>query len=513
MADSETYLLGVDIGTSGSTGIILDTELNVVDSATVSHDTSVPKPGWAEHDADEVWWSDFVQVTNRLLNTTAVPPADIAGVGVSAIHPALLPLNERGEPLRPAILYGVDTRSSEEIELLNERVGRKRIYEACGNALTFQSVGPKILWYKRNEPERFERTETFVDATGYVVAQLTGEYTMDNAIAAFFHPLYDPSELTWNNEMLAEMGLDRSRFPEPQWATDIAGYVTDEAAFKTGLAAGTPVITGTGDALASQVSVGAVDPGDAIFMYGTTGVIYATLAERRSTPELWSFPHCLEGKYAIAGGMATSGAIVRWFRDELAGPTVVEEGTGKASYDRLNERAAEIAPGSEGLMMLPYFSGERTPINDDSARGTITGLTLSHTAYHVYRAILEGIGYGFRHHVETMERADVSLERVLAIGGGARSDLWRQIVSDITDTTQQYVTNPIGSPLGGAYLAGLGTDVFDGIDRLTELTTIEESTRPDPETTAVYDEYYDVYRDLYPEIRTQMHRLASLGSD
>lgn len=513
MQTTDDYLLGVDIGTSSSTGIIVDTELDVVRSVSVEHDVSVPRPGWAEHDADEVWWSDFTRITQRLFEESDVSPDDVAGVGVSALHAAMLPLDDSGTPLRPAILYGVDTRSGEEIALLNEQLGEERIYETCGNALTFQSVGPKIHWYRRNEPGRFERTETIVDATGYVVSKLTGEYTMDNAIAAFFHPLYDPTELTWDDEMLAEMDLDRDLFPEPQWSTEVAGQVTADAAEATGLTGGTPVIVGTGDALASQISVGAVDPGDAIFMYGTTGVIYTTLAEQRSTPELWSFPHCLEGQYTIAGGMATSGAIVRWFRDEFGGDAVVGEGTGKASYSRLNERASALDPGSDGLVVLPYFSGERTPINDDSARGSVVGLTLSHTKYHVYRAILEGVGYGFRHHLETMEDANVPIDRVRAIGGGAQSDLWRQIVSDVTGVAQQYVANPVGSPLGGAYLAGLGTGVFDGLDHLRENTTVARTTKPNTAATETYDDYYEVYRDLYPAMKDEMHRLAALAGE
>ncbi len=162
---------------------------------------------------------------------------------------------------------------------------------------------------------------------------------------------------------------------------------------------------------------------------------------------------------------------------------------------------------------MPYFSGERTPINDELARGTITGLTLSHTKFHLYRAVLEGIGYGFRHHVETIDDAGFSIDRVKAIGGGAQSDLWRQIVSDITGVVQEYVSNPVGSPPGGAYLAGMGVGVFDDFEQLTELTEIETGTTPDKSAGSTYDEYYSIYRDLYPQIRDSMHRLAQLGNE
>ena len=248
-------------------------------------------------------------------------------------------------------------------------------------------------------------------------------------------------------------------------------------------------------------------------MYGTTGVIYTMLEEERTTSELWAFPHCVEGRYGLAGGMATSGAIVRWFRDQFGDSLDDRDAVGKARYSRLNAEASDIPPGSEGLMLLPYFSGERTPINDESARGTITGLTLSHTKFHLYRAVLEGIGYGFRHHVSAMNDAGFAIDRVRAIGGGARSDLWRQTVSDITGVTQEYVSNPVGSPLGGAYLAGMGVDVFDDFDKLTESTDVEAVTTPDDSVVDIYDECYSIYRDLYSQIRDSMHRLARLGNE
>lgn len=508
---SSEYVLGVDIGTSGATGIVIDSELNVLESVSTSHGVSYPNPGWAEHDAEENWWGDFTEITNRLLDRVDITPGDIAGVGVSGLAPTMLPLDEAGEPIRPAILYGVDTRSGEEIELLNEQLGEERIFEVAGNALTYQSVGPKILWYKRNEPDNFERTEKIVDTTGYITYRLTGNYTLDNATAGFFDPLYDPSELDWNEEMFNQMGLPEDILPETQWSTTLAGEVTPAASEATGLAAGTPVITGTFDALTSLISVGGVDAGDSVFMYATTGVVYTTLDEERQTPELWCTPHCLKDKYAIGGGMATAGAITEWYIDEFGTSLGDEDAVGKARYSVLNERAADIPPGSEGLLMLPYFSGERTPISDDSARGTITGLTLSHTKYHIYRAILESIGYGFRHHYETMTDIGVPIDDVLAIGGGAQSDLYRQIVSDVTGVTQHYVANPIGSPLGAAYLGGLGVDVFEDTELLEETTAVATTTEPDAEKTAVYDDYYATYRSLYDSIKDDMHRVAELG--
>lgn len=505
------YLLGIDIGTSSSKGVLIDQDENVIVADRIQHDVQTPNPGWVEHDADDVWWSDFKKLSQRLLDSSGIPPSQIASVGVSALHAAMLPLDMEGNPIRPAILYGVDTRSTDEIDILNEQIGKDRIYEVSGNSLTFQSVGPKILWYKRNEPENFNRTEKIVDATGYTVYKLTGNYTIDNAIAGFFHPLFNLSEIKWEEEMFYELGISEHLLPENKWSTEIAGQVTKDAAEETGLAEGTPVIVGTGDAIASQVSVGAVEGGDSIFMYGTTGVIYTTLEKARTTPGLWAFPHCLEGKYTIAGGMATSGAVVEWFRDEFGGEDIDNQGVGKKSFRTLNEKARQIEPGSDGLVLLPYFSGERTPMNDDSARGMLFGLTLSHTKPHVYRAILEGIGYGFRHHLDTMTDSGVPINRVLAIGGGAQSTLWRQIVSDITGIKQKYVSNPLGSPLGVAYLAGLGTGTFTDLDDIKESTEVVEETAPNSDLKERYDEYYSVYRDLYLETKESMHKLTELS--
>lgn len=503
----DEWLLGFDIGTTNSKGIIVDRDLEVVAAASVAHGVSTPNPGWAEHDPTDVWWGEFVEVVRELLSKPGVTPDRIAGIGISGLAPSVLPLDGAGEPLRPGILYGVDTRSGAEIDLLTDRIGEDRLTEVCGNGLSFQSAGAKLLWYKRNEPERYARTETVVDAVGYVVSQLTDEYVMDNGVASFYDPLYDLSGLEWSQEMIDAADLDPGMLPETKWSADIAGEVTSNAAEATGLAVGTPVVTGAVDAIAALLSVGGVDHGDTVFMYGTTGVVYTTVSEPHPVPDLWATPHCIEDTYAVGGGMATSGAITEWFVDQFT----ADSGVGSDPYDQLTEAATGIDPGSEGLVALPYFSGSRTPLNDDRARGAIVGLTLSHTEAHVYRAILEGVGYGFRHNVEAMDAADVPISRIFAIGGGARSDLWRQIVSDITGLKQAYVSNPLGAPLGGAYLAGIGTGVFDGFDRLREPATVSTTTTPDPDRTVTYDEYYDVYRELYPSITEQVHRLAELG--
>ncbi len=507
----DEWLLGFDIGTTNSKGVVVDRNLDVVAAASIPHGVSTPNPGWVEHDPIQVWWEEFVEVVGELLSQPGVSPDRIAGIGISGLAPSVLPLDAAGEPLRPGILYGVDTRSGAEIELLTDRIGADRLVEVCGNDLSFQSAGAKLLWYKRNEPERYARTETVVDAVGYVVSRLTDEYVMDNAVASFYDPLFDLRGLEWSREMIDAADLDPELLPETGWSADVAGEVTPAAAEATGLAAGTPVVTGTVDAIAALLSVGGVDHGDTVFMYGTTGVVYTTVSEPHPVSDLWATPHCIEGMYAVGGGMAACGALTEWFVDHFG----ADSGTNDAPdpYSRLADEAAGVDPGADGLVVLPYFNGSRTPLNDDRARGAIAGLTLSHTEAHVYRAILEGVGYGFRHNLEAMQAADVPIGRTFAIGGGARSDLWRQVVSDITGVEQAYVSDPLGAPLGGAYLAGVGTGAFDGYDRLREVAGVSTTTTPGPDRTAMYDEYYDVYRDLYPSMKAGIHRLTELGND
>jgi xylulokinase len=506
------YLLGIDIGTLGSKGIIVDYELNVVATQFIEHGLLIPKPGWAEQEADKIWWGDFRKLSKVLLKEAAIDPKDIAGIGVSALFADMLPLDKEGRSLRPGILYGIDTRASKEIKWIEEQIDKERIFDVCGNMLTSQSVGPKILWFKEHEPNKFKKTHKILSATGYIVFKLTGNFTVDNVIASFFHPFFNLSKIKWEDEIFEQIGIPRNLLPQNKWSTEIAGYITEEASKETGFAKGTPVIVGTGDALASLVSVGALKDREAIFMYATTGCIFTTLKEKATNPNLWSFAHCLKGKYSIAGGMATSGAIVRWFRDQFGyKEKKIEKEKKLDAYQLLDDQAVKIAPGSDGLIILPYFSGERTPLNDELARGTIIGLTLSHTKAHIYRAILESVGYGFRHHLDEMKKSKVLPKRVFAIDGGAKSALWRKIVSNITGVTQEYVSKPLGAPFGDAYLAGLGIGMFKDFKPLLSSVEIEDTTKPNIELKKKYDKYYLIYKKLYPHIKEDVHNLAKLS--
>lgn len=504
-------LMGVDIGTYSSKGVLTTPEGEIVAQATIEHDMSFPRPGWAEQDAERIWWGEFAQISRDLLERSRSRAEDVAGVAVSAIGPCLLPVGRDGRALRQGILYGVDTRATEEIAALEERYGSEVMYRKGGSVLSSQAVGPKILWLKRNEPDNYERAEFFHSASDYVVLRLTGEHVMDSYTASLYNPLFDLEAGAWSAEFADEI-VDLPRLPRVKWANEVAGKVTPDAALETGLAPGTPVTVGTVDAVAEAVSVGAVHAGDLMCMYGTTAFLILASERIAANEAMWAVNHALPGLYGVAAGMATTGALTRWFRDNFARDLEGVEAEGGNVYAVLAKQAGEAPAGSLGLVVLPYFSGERTPINDPRARGLICGLTLSHDRRHVYRAILEGTAYAINHNLEVMRAAGGQPSRIVAVGGGAKNLVWLQIVSDVSGVPQEVPAQTIGASYGDAFLAGLATGVVPSLDVLDSTWVKSERViEPDPRVHDLYREYYAIYRRLYDHTASDQHDLAALG--
>lgn len=503
-------LMGIDIGTYSGKGVLTTPEGEVLAQHTVEHGLAIPRPGWAEHDPDKTWWGEFAAISRTLLNRAGYSGPEVGAVAVSAIGPALVPVDQAGRALRQGILYGIDTRATREIADLNERYGSDTLYAAGGSVLSSQAVGPKILWLKRNEPETYQAALFFHSASDYIVLRLTGRHVMDAYTASLYNPLFDIAGGNWS-ERYAEGIVALERLPEVRWATDIAGKVTAEAAAETGLAPGTPVTVGTVDAVAEAVSVGAIHPGDLMCMYGTTAFFILATDRVAGHPAMWTVYHALPGLYGIAAGMATTGAVTRWFRDNFARDLLLE-GDGDRAYSVLAEEAAQAPPGSLGLVVLPYFSGERTPINDPEARGVICGLTLAHDRSHVYRALLEGTAYGITHNLDVMREAGGAPRRLVAVGGGAKNPVWLQIISDVSGLPQQVPAQTIGASYGDAFLAGYATGIIPSRDVLdTEWVHIDRTIEPNAQTHALYGQYYDVYRRLYADTLADQHTLARLA--
>jgi xylulokinase len=471
-------VIGVDIGTSSSKGVLVDLDGRVIASHVVEHAVQRPDPGRFEMDG-RVWWDEFVEIARQL-------GGDVQAVGVSGMGPCVLLTDEYDEPLRPAILYGVDTRSGRQIERLNERYGADEIQRRCGSRLSSQAAGAKVAWVADEEPDLFARARRLYMPSSFLARRLTGEYVLDHHSASQCTPLYDWLEQEWwLHEVAGPVEL-----PPLRWPGEAAGTVTAEAAAATGLPEGIAVITGTIDAWSEALSVGAQNAGDLMLMYGTTMFLVHTVPEPLTSPALWGTVGALPGTRNLAGGMATSGAITGWLRDLFG-----------SDYGALLDEAAAAGPGANGLLMLPYFAGERTPIMDPRARGLIAGLTLSHTRGDLYRAALEATGFAVRHNIEAIEEAGGDIRRIVAVGGGTQGGLWTQIVSDITGREQEIREQSIGAGYGAAWLAAQLVEPVS----IDDWNPVRETVGPRP---GPYEELYDLYRDLYPRTADTVHALA-----
>jgi len=486
------YTLGIDIGTFESKGVIADHNGAIIAMASAPHEMIVPQPGWAEHRPDQDWWGDFVAITRQLLADTKIDPTLIKSVACSAIGPCMLPVDAKGAPLMNGVLYGVDTRAQLEIDHLNALIGEEAILARCGNALTSQAVGPKILWLKNQRPELFAKTAKVLTSTSYLVWKLTGEYVIDHYTAANFAPLYDVDQLDWTADLAPDI-LPRDKLPDLKWSTEIAGQITAQAAAETGLAPGTPVTTGTIDAAAEAVSVGVQDAGDMMMMYGSTIFIITLTDERVRDPALWYAPWLTPGSHASMAGLATSGTLTHWFRDQFARDLPRD-----SAFPTLATEASASPPGANGLLMLPYFSGERTPIHSPQAKGTFFGLNLTHTRGDMYRALIEGIAYGTNHVVETYAAAGQRPTRLLAVGGGTKNQLWLQATSDISGLDQTLCDKTTGASYGNAFLAALAIGVANpgDISQWNPVAEIVTAAR-----NATYAKRYALFRRLYEQTK------------
>ncbi len=505
------YLLGIDIGTYESKGVLTTGAGEVVATAAVGHELSIPRPGWAEHDADAVWWHDCVTLCRRLLSESRVDPRQIGGVGVSAIAPCVLPVDADGRPLRPGILYGIDTRATDLIPELEQTLGREAIFRQGASHLSAQAAGPKIAWIRRHEPEVWEHAAMFLTGSGYLVYKLTGQQVIDHYTATGYGPLYDIRQGCWSPEMAAPI-TPLEKLPRLLWSVEVAGEVTAAAAQETGLAAGTPVIAGTADAAAEALSAGMCVPGDLMVMYGSSIFFIQKTAELVATERFWGAVFLEPGTFAVAGGMSTSGSLTRWFRDEFApDERRAEAGGGPNAYAALSDLAASSPLGAKGLLLLPYFSGERTPIHDPNARGVLAGLTLSHTRADVYRAVLEGVGHGIRHNIDMLREEGVAPQRILAVGGGTKNPLWLQIVSDIAGIEQYVPRQRLGACYGDAFMAAVGIGLYPATAQASEWTQYEAVIRPNASAHTAYAPYHALYRQLYDDTRRTVHELARLA--
>jgi xylulokinase len=499
-----SHLIGLDIGSSSTKAVLVSADGQLVAKSRLEHQISSPNPGWAEMDAESVWWGESVACIRKLVADSGVAPENIGAIGCSSIGGSFVPLDESGKPLRPGILYGIDIRARQQIEALNATFGSERILRMTGRELSTHSVGAKLLWYRENEPDLWSRTARIASPVSFLTGRLTGtaRHCIDYHTALSYHPLFSLTSQHWDADMVAHILGDAVELPEIAWPGDVVGGLSREASQLTGLVQGLPVVCGTADVISEALGAGVTNAGDTMIMYGSTLFIVTIASQFGTKPPMWPSFFVVPGLYTVLAGTSNAGSLISWFSEQFASDAPPGE------MARLFKRTSALPAGSEGLILLPYFAGERSPIFDPQATGVLFGLTHRHTKAHILRALLEGIAFTLRHNLEVLNANGCSPARFVASGGGANIPQLLQIASNVCGLTQGLVSNRDAAPLGAAYLAGLGAGAFSGFNDLhTKWLKPEEPVQPDSALQAIYDKTFQIYRELYDTNKTLMHAL------
>ncbi|MSP83544.1 MAG: carbohydrate kinase [Alphaproteobacteria bacterium] len=498
-------LLGIDIGTTSTIGILIEAGGGIVGTAARESTLYSDHPAWAEEDPGQ-WWDNACAVTRDLLR--GQDPAGVLGVGVTGMVPALVALDAQGRVLRRSVQQN-DARTAREIGEISAETSPAAFFAKTGNGINQQLVAPKLRWLERHEPDIFRRIATVMGSYDYIAHRLTGERTVERnwALEAGF---LDVAKGTVDPDLVALGHIADHVVPPMRASHAVIGRITAMAAAATGLRAGTPVVAGCADHVASAFVAGVIGEGDLLIKFGGAGDVLLATDRARPDPRLFLDHHIVPGLFLTNGCMAASGSVLKWVAREFAARDL-EAATGESVYARLDRQAEDCPPGAGGVVLLPYFLGEKTPIHDADARGTIVGLGLHHRLGHVWRAALEAVVYGFRHHIDVFGEIGLPVRRIVASDGGSASALWMQIAADALGAPVQLVTGHPGSSLGAAFVAGMGVGALDDWAAIGRFVTPGRVVHPNPATKGAYDEAYALYRELYDRLRPLFPRLARLG--
>ncbi|WP_394924534.1 FGGY-family carbohydrate kinase [uncultured Robinsoniella sp.] len=504
------YLLGTDIGTSGTKTILMDTEGKLIAQNLQEYDVLTPKPLWAEQ-----WpkvWADaaFTSIKNTV-KESGVNPQDIRGIAISGLYGGSgIPLDDRMQPVRPCMIW-MDRRADEETAWVLEKIGEEKLLEITHNGADPYYGYTKILWMKNHEPENWKKTKLFLPPNDYVIYKMTGEIAIDYSSAGNIGGIFDMNRREWSEEMMEAMGIPLSMMPQKiVESTDIVGGLTKEMAQELGLWEGMPVIAGGVDCGAANIGLGVFDSGVYAAAIGTS-MCAALISDKPVKGKgLIVWPYLYDAKklsYYFAGG-ATAGAIVKWFRNTICQfETEAEKAGGPRAYDVLNAAAEKLPAGSEGLVVLPYFMGERSPVWDSDAKGTILGLSLTHTKAHLYRAFLEAVAYSLRN---AMEATGEELgEYILLAGGVTKSKVWRQIFADVTGYPVVCPIYDVEANMGDVMLAGIGTGLLT-YEQVKQWQVLDEKIMPNQQNHEKYNDYYAVYQSIYEHLKEDMKKLSKI---
>lgn len=511
-------LLGIDFGTGGAKASVIDgDDGEVLSYAFREYPISHPKPGWSEHDAEN-YWSVACGLIQEVLRSSQSSPAAIVGVAVSSALPSMVLVDRAGEPVAAALNL-MDRRAVDEVDLVRELIGETVIESVNANRIEDHPSLVNLLWFKRHRPEVYGKVHKVLTIDGFVASRLTGRFTVNTCAAVFYGVAYDIRRLSFRQDILEQLGVPREVLPDLCDGTEVIGQVTGHASQSTGLSAGTPVVGGQVDCNAGWLAGGAIEAGDMQLNLGTCGVLGVVhrQTEFLASPaglRMVNIPYTTSPSdtYAAVAVTTTGGQVLRYLRDTFAtAETELERKLDVSAYDLITLQAGRVPPGSEGLLALPYLMGERSPIWDASARGTLVGLSLHHGRGHVFRAFMEGVAYALYDSFSVLRDSGLDTSGTLVCNeGGAKSDLWRGIITDVLGVPTELLESRAGAPLGDAILAGVGVGVFKSFEIARERAIYRGRLEPNPRNHDVYMEYFALYKSVYAHLREDFRGLQRI---
>ena len=489
------YLLGMDIGTSGTKGVLMDREGKIYAQAGREYSIDIPQPGWAEQDP-KMWWEAAIQIIREVVKESEIDPRQIRGIGLSGqMHGAVF-LDKNLQPFRPAIIWA-DQRSSSQCEFIYQKIGKERLAELTGNPIATGFMCSTLLWMKENQPEEFNQIYKVILAKDYIRYKLTGNLGAEVTDASSTL-LLDIKRRCWSEELLDILNFPLKILPEEvHESQEVAGYLLAEVARNTGLLEGIPVVYGGGDQSMQAVGNGVIRPGILSSTVGTGGQLFITIDKFTYDPKLriHTFCHAIPYNYHLQGAILSAGLSLKWLRENILHTP--------DSYPMFDEEAEKIRAGSEGIIFLPYLLGERSPYMNPQARGVFFGLSLKHHRAHLIRAVMEGVVFALRDCLEVFEELGIKIEQIIASGGGAKSGVWRQMQADIFNKEISMTQSIEQAAMGAAILAGVGVglykDVEDGCKKVVKLK--EEKIKPIPENVDIYNQQFKIYQSLYQDLK------------
>ncbi len=497
------YLLGIDVGTSACKIAVFDRNGTVLATATGEYEVYYPQTGWAEQDPDE-WWRVICSTMKYIFSKSQIKPEEIAGIGIDAQSWSAIAVDKEGSVLTNTPIW-MDTRADDICRELSEKVGEQRIFEVAGNSLQPSYSTAKIIWYQRNMPQVYENIYKVLQSNSYIAYRLTGQMTQDLSQGYGFH-CFDMHTGTWDQAMCEALGIPAHILPDIHPCHEVIGAVTKAAAAQSGLAEGTPVVAGGLDAACGTLGAGVIHAGETQEQGGQAGGMSICIDSYKADPRLILSCHVVPGKWLLQGGTTGGGGAMRWLEKEF-GAFEREEGrrTGKSSLDLFNEEAGNVAPGSDGLIFLPYMAGERSPLWNPYAKGVYYGMDFGKTKGHFIRAVMEGVAMSLRHNLEVAAEAGASVDVLRAMGGSANSLLWTQIKSDVTGKPVIVPSSDTATTLGAAILAGVGVGIYEDFEEAVKLTVENKRYHvPNQADRNIYDRNYRKYLSLYEHLKDMM---------